>query len=488
VIAQNGTIYVGSYDYNLYAINSDGTLQWKFPTSGEITSSPVIGSDGTIYVGSSDNYFYAIKPDGMLKWKNHNWDNVDSSPAIASDGAIYFCSEDEGAAFKAINPDGAIKWSRSIGGWGITTSSPAIADDGTIYIGSTDRRLYALNPNGSTKWTFEADDEIHSSPALGPDGTILISTRRGTLYAVNPQGQQKWVFQRGLSAVTIGRDGTIHVGAEYALTPEGKIKWESGLWSSSSAAIGKDGTLYAGVSRIGGSFVVAVSPATVYAVSAASFLGAELAIESIVAAFGSNLATTTQIATTVPLPTSLAGTRVKVRDRGDTEHDAPLFFVSPTQVNFQMPSAWEGPATVIITSGNGVISGGIVNITRLAPGLFTANASGQGLPAGYVLRVRGGAQSDEPIAPSIDLGPVGDQVYLILFATGIRYRSSLANVTATIGGTPVGVPYAGPAPGFVGLDQVNLGPLPRSLAGRGEVDVALRVDGKQANTMRVNVK
>ncbi len=348
--------------------------------------------------------------------------------------------------------------------------------------------------------SFKADDEIHSSPAIGPDGTILISTRRGTLYAVNPQGQQKWVFQRGLSAVTIGHDGTIYVGAEYALTPEGKIKWESGLRWSNSAAIGKDGTLYAGVSGIGENFVVAVSPATASVVSAASFSGAELAIGSIVTAFGSNLATGTQTATTIPLPTSLAGTQIKVRDLIGNERDASLFFVSPTQVNFQMPNAWEGPATVTITSGNGAISGGIVKITTLAPGLFTADGSGKGLAAAFVLRVKAdGSQVFEHIARfdqalnrfvaiPIDLGSSTDQVFLILFGTGIRYRSFFNSaVGLTIGGVTAQVLYAGEQGQSVGLDQVN-GRIPRSLAARGDVDVVLIVDGKQANTVRVNIK
>ena len=60
-IASDGTIYVGSYDDNLYAINPDGTQKWAFRTRGDVLSSPAIGSDGTIYVGSHDNNFYAIE-------------------------------------------------------------------------------------------------------------------------------------------------------------------------------------------------------------------------------------------------------------------------------------------------------------------------------------------------------------------------------------------------------------------------------------------
>ena len=67
-IGSDGTIYVGSWDNNLYAINPDGSKKWAFETSGNVYSSPAIGSDGTIYVGSDDNNLHAINPDGSKKW------------------------------------------------------------------------------------------------------------------------------------------------------------------------------------------------------------------------------------------------------------------------------------------------------------------------------------------------------------------------------------------------------------------------------------
>ena len=60
-VGSNGTIYVGSDDNNLYAINPDGSKKWVFKTRGSVPSSPTIGSDGTIYVASEDGYLYAIK-------------------------------------------------------------------------------------------------------------------------------------------------------------------------------------------------------------------------------------------------------------------------------------------------------------------------------------------------------------------------------------------------------------------------------------------
>lgn len=235
-------------------------------------------------------------------------------------------------------------------------------------------------------------------------------------------------------------------------------------------------------------------------VNASSFIGTELAAESIVAAFGDRLATGAQMATNIPLPTTLAGTIVRIRDNTGAERSAPLFFVAPSQVNFQIPAGTvNGPATITITSGDNAVSTGTMNIATVAPGLFTANANGQGVAAAVVLRVKeDGLQIFEPVTQfdsgqnkfvpvPIDLDAATDQLFLILNGTGFRFRSSLSAVTATIGGMNVDALYAGPVDGFVGLDQANLR-IPRSLAGRGVVDVALSVDGKPANTVTVQIK
>jgi uncharacterized protein (TIGR03437 family) len=238
---------------------------------------------------------------------------------------------------------------------------------------------------------------------------------------------------------------------------------------------------------------------TVASVSAASFAGAELAPESIIAAFGDRLATQVQLANGLPLPTQLAGTTVKVRDSGGVERSAPLFFVAPAQINYLVPVGTAvGPATVTATSSDGTISVGPATIVAVAPGLFTANASGQGVAAAVVLRVKeNGSQSFEPVAQldaqnhlvpvPIDLGPTTDDLYLILYGTGIRFHSSLATTAATIGGAASEVLYAGPAEGYVGLDQVNLH-IPRSLVGHGVLNVSLIADGKAANTVTIQIK
>ena len=180
-IGADGTIYVGSEDNNLYAINPNGGLKWSFTTGYWILSSPVIGADGTIYVGSYDHTLYAINPDGGLKWSYATGSSIYSSPAIGADGTIYVGSLD--GKLYAINPNGTLKWSYTTGGW--IATSPAIGADGTIYVGSLDGKLYAINPNGTLKWSYATGNFIYSSPAIGADGTIYVGSEDYKLYAIH---------------------------------------------------------------------------------------------------------------------------------------------------------------------------------------------------------------------------------------------------------------------------------------------------------------
>ncbi len=250
-IGSDGTVYIGSLDWRLYATNPDGTEKWNFTTGNRVISSPAIGSDGTVYVGSNDHRLYAINPDGTEKWNFTTGNRVISSPAIGSDGIIYVGSDNN--RLYAINPNGTLKWWFKIVGW--VLSSPAIGSDGTVYIGSNSHRLYAINPNGTLKWWFNTGEWVKSSPAIGSDGTVYIGSNDRRLYAINPDGTEKWNFTTGNvvhSSPAIGSDGTVYVGSNdlrlYAINPDGTEKWnfKTGGPVHSSPAIGSDGTVYVG--------------------------------------------------------------------------------------------------------------------------------------------------------------------------------------------------------------------------------------------------
>jgi uncharacterized protein (TIGR03437 family) len=237
---------------------------------------------------------------------------------------------------------------------------------------------------------------------------------------------------------------------------------------------------------------------TITVVSAANY-AARVAQEAIVSGFGSGMASAALGATSTPLPTTLGGTTVKVRDAAGVERDAPLFYVSPTQINFQIPPGTAaGVASVAVKLNGATAATGAVEVAAVAPGVFTADSSGKGLAAANVLRVRNGAQTYEPmvrydaglgqmVAVPIDMGVETDQVFLLLYGTGFRKRNMSAPVACTVGGVAAEVTYAGEQPQFVGLDQINV-KLPRAAASGREVDIALTVDGQAANTVRVALR
>ncbi len=232
--------------------------------------------------------------------------------------------------------------------------------------------------------------------------------------------------------------------------------------------------------------IAAGAPGTVTSVSSVDGT-ATLAPEAIASAYGANLATAMQSASTVPLPLNLGGTGVVVKDANGVSRTAELFYVSPTQVNYEVPpGVAAGMASVTVAVNGDPVAFGTVRIAAVAPGLYTVNSKGTGVAAGVVQTVHAdGSSSMAATTVPIDLGLDTDQVTLELFGTGIRGHS--APVTGKIGTAAVTAAYAGPQETYVGLDQVNLS-LPKSLRGAGNVTLVLTVDGQSANAVMLNFK
>jgi len=240
---------------------------------------------------------------------------------------------------------------------------------------------------------------------------------------------------------------------------------------------------------------------TVASVSAASYQKAvPVALESIVSAFGINLATAIKAAESRPLPLSLADVSLKIKDSSGTELTAPLFFVSPTQINYQVPPTLaRGLASVQVFNKNEVVAVGTIEIIAAAPGLFSANANGQGAAVGALQRRQAdGTDIFEPLAQfdegqklflvrELDLRTQTEQFFLTLYGTGIRLRNSALPIKAQIGTTEVEVLYAGDQQEFVGLDQVNLR-LTSALIGQGPLELRLQVEGLWTNAVIVGFK
>ncbi len=237
-------------------------------------------------------------------------------------------------------------------------------------------------------------------------------------------------------------------------------------------------------------------------VNSGSFATGPAAAHEIVALFGQGLASQTLAALLQPLPTSLAGTSVQITDSRNNVQLAPLFSVSPAQVNIEIPEGLAaGTATVSVLIGpalsSRIVQTGTLTIAGSAPALFTANADGAGVAAAIAFLANSANQATfetvltcNPPAPRsclgspLSLGAATETLYVELFGTGIR---GAASVQCFVGGQSVPVLYAGSVASLAGLDQVNIS-LPRSLAGAGDVSVYLVADGVSSNVVGLTIQ
>ncbi len=221
---------------------------------------------------------------------------------------------------------------------------------------------------------------------------------------------------------------------------------------------------------------------------------------AILSLFGSNLADKTAVSTSTPLATTLGGATVQIKDSAGAIQTCSLVYASPTQVNAVVPAtAALGSATLTVSRASGGSQWAITEIESVAPGLFSMNNTGKGVAVIDAVRTASGGQQSvltvftydlaarQFASAPIDLGSTTDQVKLSLYGTGIRGASSLSAVAVTIGDVAVPVISLSQST-FPGVDVVEIGPAPRSLAGKGESNVVLQVSGRTSNTVTVNIK
>ncbi len=271
-----GSLTLGGMSFSQEAKNSQAEPAsvdplWRFQTTGEIWSTAVMGKE-TLYFGSDDNSLYAVNPTkGSLRWRHSTGGRVRSTPAI-DDGRVYFTSDD-GFLHAVTCADGTEAWRFDLESSGIDRNLPSIFPpyqydylqsspllvDGVLYTGSANGHLYAVDSeSGKQKWKFETAGRIRSSPRAEGD-SVFIGSWDGHVYCLDRNtGAERWKFDTGgilQGSPTIG-GGRVFIGSRnpkvFALDAStGKLEWEfahkDGSWVESTGVL-RDGILYIGSS------------------------------------------------------------------------------------------------------------------------------------------------------------------------------------------------------------------------------------------------
>ncbi len=261
----NGTVYIGSDDDRVYAIDAEnGTKQWDYYAGANIRASPAV-VNGTVFFGTGDAFsstgdVVAVDVKNQTElWNYTTGAGVESSPTVVN-GTVYIGSRD-GSLYALDAQSGKKIWSKTLDSSESVLSSPAV-DSGTVYVGSTDGNLYAVDTKtGSQQWSFQTGDSIvYSSPTVVND-TVYVGSKDHNVYAVwATNGTQRWSFATSgdLWSSPAVVNGTVYIGSGvgnsagdtnlYALDAgSGNKDWEftTGAGVESSPAV-VNGTIYVG--------------------------------------------------------------------------------------------------------------------------------------------------------------------------------------------------------------------------------------------------
>jgi uncharacterized protein (TIGR03437 family) len=423
--------------------------------------------------------------------------------AVDSAGNLYIADSHAGAApntlglVRKVNGAGIISTVVGLGttaGQLIEPVAVALDASGDIYVADSELHVVAkfangvltLNYAGSGYNGFAGDGGPAANAELG-DPAGLATDAAGNVYIADP------VNNRIRRVTPDGNISTIAGGSKFGYSGDGGSSLKAQLWAPRGVAVDASGNVY--IADTENNAIRQLTPTS--PVIAAGGIGNAASFQpqispgALATIFGTGLSNAIYNSA-APYPTSLGGSSlggdgVSVKVNGQA---APVFFVSPTQINFQVP--WEtaiGTASVTVSVAGGVSNAVSVPVVSAGPGLFLSGRSavvqnaadyslnGPGRPAAAGSTIIAYLTGSGPVSPAADDGLAAPLTSLV-YAT--------ASHGAAIGSTAATVSFAGLAPGWAGLVQVNVA-VPAGLA-TGTYPLTVTIDGQTSNAGDISVQ
>lgn len=495
VYKANGVLYAGT-TWGVMISRDEGQT-WTQSTAPIAECYSIFPFDGKIYGGFNGGVAYTSD-------QGQTWTVIPTSSGLPT-GIVFRLLNVGNVLYATINSataggvyrstDGGQSWTVSVNGLTSRNVFDLAATSTALFAATTGGGVFR-STDGGLNWAA-VNNGLPSITVVGVAAvkdTVIAGVIGNTIYRTTDNGQT-WVKPEG-GVLPVGTGWLMDAtgGNFYAspFTAYGTIRStdEGRTWQYVNTGFdgrmgvrwfADGGTLYAGTPN--GVYISNSLVNRAATVSAASFTP-RIADKAIVAAFGKGLATRNANATSLPLPTTLGGTTVKVRDSNGVERLAPLFAVSSEQINFQIPAGTAaGTASILITNADGIGATGEINVTSTAPAIFTASANGTGVAIAI------DALTGAP-APFNASQTNGQPNILSVFGTGlgpdVTDQDGNVTVTATLGGRTATVTYAGRAPGLVGVNQFNV-TIPTGLAA-GTHTLVITRGGVTSNSVTIAVK
>ncbi len=452
--------------------------------------------------------YYAATSNGVYRStdQGQNWTRVGTGigagPAyrvIAASNRLYAAIFNATSGGLYSSSDEGQTWTLAPASLNSRLINDVAAQGANVFAATNDRGVLRSTDGGQTWAAVNTGLEVGPALtvyALGNNTLLVSAGSQGTIHRSSDNGQTWTPSQAGMDSTNVwpisGKGDNLfappsNYDSMLRSTDEGRT-WRllaptvPGHLAYSAHVNGS--TLYVGAPT--GLYVSDTQVHRTSAVSAASYSPNGVTEKTIASAFGEVLANSAQAASSIPLPTTLAGTTVKVTDANGVTREAPLFYASGAQVNFQVPMGTaSGTASLLITNAGGIGSRGEFVVRAAGPGIFSTNGQG----SGAAVAIDGIRNNGAPFSA---MQANGQPNILAVFGTGLGGDATDGGgnvntaVTARVGTNAATVLYAGPAPGLVGVNQFNV-QLPAGLTA-GTHTLTVTRGGITSNSVTITIR